>query len=573
MAKPFLNVRYHVAEKTEKELQPVMAHPRAMRGAAAPGRAAVPNTQFESDEAAARFFLGKVLEQDKRPIVRGLTAPQRPELVPDMRLQSVQNSNLTKTRLVRFEQTQSAIPVFGSQVVVELDADRKLVAVDAELARIQQISPLASITPQEAVQSIAKLTKASLNNVSLEAPSLTLFHDNKKDAWHLAWSVRKVPAAPPKFLKETSTQKSHGHGLGMSPRQHSPKLNYLVDAHSGKVLYYYSAAPMVSICKGLDELDAAQEFYGLQVTGGYEMHDSFRALKTYDLKGKDITATVSFPKNPIRSQTADWAQTNKAAISAHIHAMKVYDFYKSVLMRDGIDDQGMDLVSVVNCTYRADQPPPEWHNAVWYENRMWYGQIKDANGVLRSYSRYMDVIAHELTHGITEFTSNLVYKDESGALNESFSDIFGVIINNWDATKPDATVANWKWEIGPGLGANALPLRDLSNPKRTGDPDHMDNYLETENDNGGVHSNSNIHNKAAYNVLTAKDLNGNYVFKPRDVAVLYYLCLQRLPSLATFAKTLQTLVDVTTTYYGGDAAERDRKIAHIREAYKNVGIE
>jgi bacillolysin/neutral peptidase B len=111
----------------------------------------------------------------------------------------------------------------------------------------------------------------------------------------------------------------------------------------------------------------------------------------------------------------------------------------------------------------------------------------------------------------------------------------------------------------------------MSNPKRTGDPDHMKDYWNTADDCGGVHTNSNIHNKAAYNVLTATDENGQLVFPAREVAVLYYLCLTRLNGLATFSKTLQTLVDVATTYYP-DPAERDKKVKAIKDAYGSVGV-
>src|SRR4029077_20674676 len=123
------------------------------------------------------------------------------------------------------------------------------------------------------------------------------------------------------------------------------------------------------------------------------------------------------------------------------------------------------------------------------DGKMWYGQDAGPDGKLRSFSRFLDVIAHELTHGVTEHTSNLIYKDQSGALNESFSDILGIIIANWDPTNPDRDVSTWTWQLGVGLGDKGGPLRDLSNPKATGDPDHMKDFLKTRQDSGGVHTN------------------------------------------------------------------------------------
>jgi Zn-dependent metalloprotease len=112
----------------------------------------------------------------------------------------------------------------------------------------------------------------------------------------------------------------------------------------------------------------------------------------------------------------------------------------------------------------------------------------------------------------------------------------------------------------------------MHDPTRTGDPDHMDDYLHTTRDSGGVHTNSNIHNKAAYNVLTATGPGGGRIFSSRDVATLYYLCLTRLPRLASFADVRSTLLTVASTLWAGDEAERARKVAAIDQAYAAVGI-
>src|SRR5262249_12042447 len=151
--------------------------------------------------------------------------------------------------------------------------------------------------------------------------------------------------------------------------------------------------------------------------------------------------------------------------------------------RRGVNDRGSDVVGVVNCCLDTG---PVWRNAVWWDQRMWFGQDFDANGILRSYAQHLDIIAHELTHGVTESTAGLIYQGQSGVLNESFSDIFGVIVKNWYDIDKDVqldrgsrrdSTSGWNWWIGEGLGPRGKPLRDLSDPKATGDPDHMDRFV------------------------------------------------------------------------------------------------
>ncbi|HEX8231256.1 MAG TPA: M4 family metallopeptidase [Chloroflexia bacterium] len=530
---------------------------------------------FEDDETAARFFLGQVLGLSQLESIRSLTAPADPRVVPELRLQSVRESPLTSTRTVFFEQTQARIPVFGSQVVVELDQGRSLMGVDAELAELEEILPIAKLSPSQALGKIARLAGVAKKKLqAVQAPLLTYFYNERAGTWHLAYFFQQVPATPKGYLEEVVGDDYRGHGLSNFPRLALIEMNYLVDAHDGKVLFFYSANPMLDVpvkCQGIDEEGQTREFWGRPTEAGFEMYDPLRNIRTYDLGLHDFQATP-LPSGPVSNSMSDWADTNRAAVSAHINAMRVLDFFKGELKRDGIDGKGMELISIVNVTSPADETPPAWNNAVWWQNRMWYGQAADGGGQLRSYSRFLDVIAHELTHGVTKYTSNLVYKDQPGALNESFSDIFGVIIKNWYLGGPDSARGTWNWELGEGLRGDGLPLRDLSDPNRTRDPSHMRDYIQTVSDNGGVHTNSNIHNKAAYNVLTASDQNGQPVFPVREVAILYYLTLTRLPAVADFAKVRQSLIEVANIFYLGDRSERERKVAAIRRAYTAVGI-
>jgi bacillolysin/neutral peptidase B len=258
---------------------------------------------------------------------------------------------------------------------------------------------------------------------------------------------------------------------------------------------------------------------------------------------------------------------NPAAVSAHANASEVVDFLRRVLLRQGIDDQGGRLISSINCTLQPGVQ--EWRNAAWYRGQMLYGQ-RQVNGSLRSYAVARDVVAHEIFHGVTESTARLDYLGESGALNESYSDIFGILIANFH--QPDVT--QWDWQIGEELDGTGLPLRDLSNPPACGQPAHMRDYqdLGEKVDHGGVHTNSGIHNKAAFNLLTATR-NGAPVLDPATVAKLFYLTLtEQLSRTSGFSDSRRGLEIVARSLFRVDP-DRNARMETIAQAFDAVGIE
>jgi len=568
----FRSVRYVAAERDVEELgavEPMLSFATGDGG-------------DEEVGDLARQYLDRVLELEGGVLSFGVDAEPAPELTRS----SVQASPLSKSSVVRFAQASGSIPIFGSHMLVEVGADGKLVGVDAELAAVQGTSPTPTLTAEEAAARIAAL--AGVDPAALQgagAPSLTYYHDDEVGRWHLAWLFRDLAVAPAGGASHEGHAGHEGHarrGHGGSPRHRVVRFNYLVDAHDGAVVFHYSSAPrargkareqaaMPSKCQGLDALGESQEFFGQAVAEGYELSDPMRRMRTFDIAGGDISADpIRLPKQPIRHGGADFGGDYQAAVSAHVNVGRVLDFYRSILMRDSVDDKGMEIISVVNCISSDDEAPPDWSNATWWDGRMWYGQMRDAGGQVRSFAAFLDVIAHELTHGVIEHTAGLIYKGESGALNESLCDIFAMIIGNWYRVGADSDPARWSWEFGPGLGSPGMPIRDLSDPRRTGDPDHMSHYLRTREDEGGVHTNSNIHNKAAYLLITGVDADGKVVISPREAAILYYMCLLRLPQRASFVRTLRGLVDVARSYF--PPAERERKVAAIEAAYGRVGI-
>ncbi len=572
MAPSLQTFHYHVAEDADT------GPGAAARSAELPGTEA---PAFSSNEAAARYYLDDLLRRDERPAMRAIVEPDRPERVPGLVVEAERDVGRLGTHLVRFAQTHRDIPVFGARAVVELDGDRNLVSVAAEVDEVSgDVDPVETLGRVEALDRVIGYTGVTIPRADAAGGRLMYFKDPDAGTWHLAWFFADLAAAPPAG-SGSGDEATDGHGVGRRPVR--DRYSYLVDAHDGEILFTYSAVPTAlpapTRCTGIDEDEVDQVFFG-RLTGvdtAVVLDDELRSVRTYDLQFADIDTDPPVPERPVPAATSNYGTTNRAAVSAHVNAARVQDFYKSVLQRDGIDDLGMALISLVNTTAAGMQEPPALLNAFWWQRRMWYGQIMQGDRLV-SLSRFLDVIAHELTHGVIETTSGLVYATQSGALNESFADGLGVIINNWYTAPDPKDVDTWTWEIGPGLRRNGRPLRHFADPTRVGHPAHMNDFRALSpgerpgpaNDNGWVHFNSNIHNKAMHNLLTIT-VDGTRVFTVEDVAVLVYLGMARLAPLATFAAARQAVVDVGMTYFGG-STDRAAKIAAIREAYDRVGI-
>jgi Zn-dependent metalloprotease len=179
-----------------------------------------------------------------------------------------------------------------------------------------------------------------------------------------------------------------------------------------------------------------------------------------------------------------------------------YKFYWEGLRRNSIDDNGLPIIGLVHYGQQYD-------NAFWDgEGHMFFGDGDEQ--LFTRLTKSIDVIGHELTHGVTQYTANLAYRDQSGALNESVSDVFGSVVAQY-AKGQSADQASWL--IGADVVGPALSpaLRSLKAPGQANphddQPADMDHYVQTGEDNGGVHTNSGIPNHAFYVVATT--IGGN----------------------------------------------------------------
>lgn len=177
--------------------------------------------------------------------------------------------------------------------------------------------------------------------------------------------------------------------------------------------------------------------------------------------------------------------------NAHNFAGDTYDFYKNEHNRDSINNAGMTLVSKVRYS-------TNYCNAYWNGVEMTYG---DGCIIVTD-----DVVAHELTHGVTQYESNLIYQGQSGAINEAFSDIWGEFVDLSNTQGNDAPSVRWLMGEDTSIGA----LRNMKNPPEFQDPDRVKSslYYCGTGDNGGVHYNSGVANKTAYLITDGDTFNG-----------------------------------------------------------------
>jgi Zn-dependent metalloprotease len=209
-----------------------------------------------------------------------------------------------------------------------------------------------------------------------------------------------------------------------------------------------------------------------------------QGIETYNLEqGTNTAQAVDFTDSDNYWNNVNAAQ-DEVATDAHWGAEMTYDYFYNVHNRNSIDNNGFKLVSYVHYDVA-------YNNAFWNGTEMTYG---DGDGSLFNPLTCLDVTGHEIAHGLTEYTAGLIYSYESGALNESFSDIFGTAIDFY--YRP--TYANWL--IGDEMTVSGNGIRSMSNPNAFGDPDTYlgTNWYTGSNDNGGVHTNSGVQNHWFY---------------------------------------------------------------------------
>ena len=279
----------------------------------------------------------------------------------------------------------------------------------------------------------------------------------------------------------------------------------------------------------------------------------------YDAGGKS-----QLPGRLVRSESQE-PVSDVAVNEAYDHSGATYDFFAKIFGRNSLDGEGMKLVSSVHV---GDEEGEPLTNAFWNGTQMAYG---DGDGrIFRRFTRSLAVVGHELTHGVESFTSNLVYQGQSGALNEHFADVFGVLVRQWKRGEPALETS---WVVGEDILVPAPTRRGIRDMEKPGtafvndpylgtdpQPAHVKDYYTGKLDKGGVHLNSGIPNRAF--ALAAKAIGG----RAWEIAGrIWYDALLQLSPVASFLDCARVTLSLARLH--GDVVQKA-----VRQSWAMVGL-
>lgn len=354
--------------------------------------------------------------------------------------------------VVRFQQLHRGVPVLGGELNVQMNSDKNVTVATGEAL------------PQIRVSTTPKVDAAQARAAAVER-------------------IARVYQVNPATLETTQPQLWIYNPVLIRPGGGFTQLVWRMDVTSTELLEV----------RELVLVDAQR--------GGVALHfnqvDSAKNRQTYTASGG-----TSLPGTLVCNESNPTCSGGDAdAVNAHKYAGETYDFYFNNHNRDGINNAGLTMVSTV-------------HYGVGYQNAFWDGsQMVYGDG----FSQADDVVGHELTHGVTQYESGLFYYYQSGAINESLSDVWGEFVDLTNTSGTDTAGARWLMgEDLPSIGA----IRSMKDPPLFSDPDKMTSphyYAVTcgdfnsNCDNGGVHINSGVNNKATYLMVDGDTFNGKTV--------------------------------------------------------------
>lgn len=462
----------------------------------------------------------------------------------------------------RLNQMYEGLPVFGGQVIREMDG-RSLVSVSGGVYDSIALSTTPALMP-DAAEERARVA-ASPSAIVSKAPVLGVM-PRDDGSYALAYKLQVRTSLD---IRE-----------------------YYVNANTGGIERDYTTIKTQAIIgRGTGVLGDNKKVSSTSSSLGFRTIDGLRPASFYttDFHG-DANRLISFfnsgglffDSDIVTDSDNVW--TDSAVVDAHVYQGWTYDYYFKRFGRRGLDDRDIRVAAIVHPLARADASLYDAETRGTFINNAAYigdGDIFFGDGDGRTFDYLagaLDVVGHELSHGVTDYSSQLEYRDESGALNEAFSDIMGASIEFF--YQPVGTgPLKADWLIGEDV-TRAFPgyVRSLNNPAAIGDPDHysLRQFIGTDIDNGGVHTNSTIATHAFYlaaaggtNRISGVRVTGvGFENRERMEKIFYRGFVFYLGPNARFSDARAATLQAATDLYGATSNER----AQVAEAWTAVGV-
>jgi thermolysin len=474
----------------------------------------------------------------------------------------------------RFDQYFNGVRVFGAQTVRQLTAEGQAVSVfgtvHAEIA-------LDTTPTLDADRAIARAVELTGGIVLARAPELLVL-PQEGGTYVLAWLLHV--------------------------RTNATVLSLFIDAKSGAELQRLSdihGDAKVGIGTGV--LGDQKKLSVNALSGAFYADDQLRppSIITVDARGdlnraeRILDGLTSILRSDVASDT-DNVWTDGANVDAQAYLGYTYDYYFKRFGRRGLDNRDSPILALTHPVVRSRaleylrNDPDRF--STFYANAFWCGAC-GPNGAgmmmfgeglpvgvftieLNYFAGAIDIVGHELTHAVTEYTSNLIYLNEPGALNEAFSDMMGSSVEAFFQPAGNGPLKS-DWLLGEDI-APRLPgfMRSFSNPEEFGDPDHYSKRYVGLDDSGGVHTNSGIANHAFYlaieggtNRTSGQTVTGVGAANREQIEKVFYRAFtQLLPPDATFAVARQATLQAATDLYGGSSTA----YRAVSQAWSAVGV-
>jgi thermolysin len=471
----------------------------------------------------------------------------------------------THERLVQY---YKEVPVFGGDVTRQ-SAGGQTVSVFGALYSGISLDVTPALTSEDAARILQDLTGQALGKSRM--PVLTIL-PRDGGGYALTWRARVM----------TPDALTH----------------YFVDANSGAIVKQVSdLKTQAAIGKGVGVLGDTKKISASAQAGQYYTIDGLRPpeIISFNMKG-NIGRTLDFLNGRIGLGLADVAAdtdndwTDGVTVDAHAYSGFTYDYFVKRHARTGLDGNNIRMLSIVHPVNRQDllNETNDEIVGLFYLNAFYagdgimvYGEglppgfvVLPFRQTVDFFAAGLDIIAHELTHGVTDFTSNLIYENESGALNEAFSDVMAVGVE-FMYQAPGTGQRQADYTIGEDVFRPG-GIRNLANPAALNDPDHYSKRFIGPEDNGGVHLNATIPGHAFYlaveggaNRTSGQSVTGVGAANREQMEKVFYRAFTLLmPASSNFSTARAATIQAARDLYGsGSAAERA-----LAQAWSAVGV-